>query len=487
MSGDLSVLAGLLLYLALMVVVGLAASRHMKTLDDFVLGGRRLGPWVAAISERASGESAWFLLGLPAAAYGLGFTEYWSVIGIAGGILASWTFIAIPLRRETAKLGALTLPDYFELRYRDKSRVLRIVSMVVILVFYTAYVAAQLVGAGKILHATFGIDPRYGLIIGAAVVVLYTLLGGFLAVAWTDLVQGLLMTAVAVTLPVVGLIAIGGPGKLLAALEARGPDFVSMIGGGAGGSGGAFLFGTIVGGLSWGLGYMGQPHLLVRYMAIRKTRELRAGGAIAMGWTLVSYWGAPMIGIVAVAVLGPSLADADQVMPLLALELMPGWLAGLMIAGATAAMMSSADSQLLVAASTLVEDIYVRMLRPKTPAARLVLLSRLATVLMSAIAIGLAWNALIEWMRDPGSRSLIDTMVAYAWTGLGASFGPPLVLSLWWRGTTRRGVLAGMIGGTLATIVWQNVAQLGALLDIKAAAVLISGLLVVVVSKLDRS
>jgi Na+/proline symporter len=242
-----------------------------------------------------------------------------------------------------------------------------------------------------------------------------------------------------------------------------------------------------VGGLSWGLGYLGQPHLLTRYMAVRKTSDLRRGGLIAMGWTLISYWGAPMIGIVSVAVLGPSLADPDQVMPLLALKLMPGWLAGLMIAGATAAMMSSADSQLLVAASTLVEDIYVRMLRPNTPAKKLVLLSRLATVLMSAIAFALAWYALIGWMRDPGSRSLIDTMVAYAWTGLGASFGPPLVLSLWWRGTTRRGALAGMIGGMLATIVWQNTAALGAILDIKAGAVLFSGLLVVVVSKLDRN
>jgi len=486
LSADFSVLAGLLIYLLLMVIVGVAASRHMKTLDDFVLGGRRLGPWVAAISERASGESAWFLLGLPAAAYGLGFTEYWSVIGIACGILASWTFIAIPLRRATAEMGALTLPDYFEMRFQDRSRGLRVVSMIVILVFYTAYVAAQLVGAGKILNATFGIDPRYGLLIGALVVVCYTLLGGFLAVAWTDLVQGLLMTAVAVTLPIAGLIAIGGPSKLFEALEVRGPDFVSMLTTDGGTMSGAFLFGTIVGGMSWGLGYMGQPHLVARYMAIRKTSELRAGGAIAMGWTLISYWGAPMIGIVSVAVLGPSLADPDQVMPLLALELMPGWLAGLMIAGATAAMMSSADSQLLVAASTLVEDIYVRMLRPKTPPRKLVLLSRLATVLMSAIAFALAWGALIGWMRDPGSSSLIDTMVAYAWTGLGASFGPPLVLSLWWRGTTRRGALAGMIGGMLATIVWQNTAALGAILDIKAGAVLFSGLLVVVVSKLDR-
>ncbi len=472
MNGDLSLLAGLLIYLAMMLAIGIAAARYMKTLDDFVLGGRRLGPWVAAVSERASGESAWFLLGLPGAAYGLGFTEYWSVIGIAGGILASWTFIAIPLRRATGSMGALTIPDYLEMRFQDRSRLLRLVSMVVILFFYTAYVAAQLHGAGKILHATFGIEILWGIVIGTAVVMLYTLLGGFLAVAWTDLIQGLLMAGVAVVLPVAGLVAVGGPGPLIEALSVRGPEFLTMSGGE---TGHAFLFGVMVGGLSWGFGYLGQPHLLTRYMAIRKTSELRKGGGIAMGWTLLSYWGAPMIGIVGVAVLGPDLADAEQVMPLLAKALMPGWIAGLMIAGATAAMMSTADSQLLVATSTLVEDIYVRLFRPAAIPSRLVMLSRLTTILIAGVAFLLALTALY------GSE-LIDTMVAYAWTGLGASFGPPILLSLWWRGTTRNGALAGLVGGMVATVAWRHVEALGAILDIKAAAVIVSAVLVILVS-----
>jgi len=469
LNADPSILAGLLLYLGLMLTVGFITYRYMKTLDDFVLAGRRLGPWVAAISERASGESAWFLLGLPGAAYGLGFTEYWSAIGIACGILFSWTFIAIPLRRETARMGALTLSDYFELRFGDRTRLLRIVSMVVILFFYTVYVAAQLHGAGKILDATFGLEPFWGIVIGTTIVVFYTLMGGFLAVAWTDLVQGLLMTAVAVILPIVGLIAVGGPAALIERLAVRGPDFLSMSGGKVGH---AFLFGVVVGGLSWGFGYFGQPHLLTRYMAIRRTSELRKGGLIAMGWVLLSYWGAPLIGILGVAILGPSLEDPEKVMPLLALALVPGWLAGLMIAGATAAMMSSADSQLLVATSTLIEDLYVRMLRPKTTPARLVLLSRLATIGVAAVAFVLAILALM------GSE-LIDGMVAYAWTGLGASFGPALVLSLWWRRTTWAGALAGMVGGMIATVIWKNSAALNDLLDIKAAAVLISAALVV--------
>jgi sodium/proline symporter len=205
-----------------------------------------------------------------------------------------------------------------------------------------------------------------------------------------------------------------------------------------------------------------------------------------MGWTLVSYWGAPMIGIVGVAVLGPDLADPDQVMPLLAQALVPGWLAGIMIAGATAAMMSTADSQLLVASSTLIEDVYVRLFRAKSSPGKLVALSRLATVAIASVAFVLAYSALRDWMLDAEGTSLIDGMVAYAWTGLGASFGPPLLLALWWRRTTRWGALAGMLGGMTATVIWKNSAVLGSLLDIKAAAVLISALLVVLVSLATR-
>jgi len=477
LSGDGSILAGLIVYLVVMLTIGLLCARHMRSLDDYVLGGRRLGPWVSAISERASGESAWFLLGLPGAAYGLGLTEYWSVIGIAGGILASWTFIAVPLRRETARMGALTLPDYLEARFNDRSRILRIVSMVAILLFYTAYVSAQLAGGSKILNATFGIEPGYGLLIGALVVVGYTLLGGFLAVAWTDLIQGLLMTAVAVVLPIAGIIAVGGPSALIEKLAVRGPDYLSMSGGQVGSG---FFLGVVVGGMAWGLGYLGQPHLLMRYMAIRKTSELPKGGLIAMCWTLVSYWGAPLIGLVGVVVLGPNLADPEQVMPLLAVALMPGWIAGVMIAGATAAMMSSADSQLLVASSTLIEDIYVKLLGGGKRPGRLVFYSRLATIAVGAVALGLAYHA----MRT--QSSLIDSTVSYAWTGLGASFGPPLVFALWWKGTTRQGALVGMIGGMISTVAWKNMASLQDLLDIKAAAVLISALLVWTVSLLTR-
>lgn len=447
----------------------------MKKLDDFLLAGRRLGPLSAAISERASGESAWFLLGLPGAAYAVGFTEFWSVIGIALGILTSWSLIAYQLRRQSETLGALTIPDYFDMRFRGDPvfirRTLRILSMLIIIFFYTGYVAAQFVGGGKILNATFGIDPSWGIVIGAVVVMAYTMLGGFLAVVWTDVVQGIMMAGVAVILPIIGIIKLGGPRELVAGLTPMGADFLSMN---AGKTGGAFVFGVMLGGLSWGFGYFGQPHLLSRYMAIKNAFDLKRGTLIAMIWTLVAYWGAPMIGLVAVVVLGTGISDPETVMPLLARDLMPGWAAGLMIAGAVAAMMSTADSQLIVVTSALVEDAYVKLFRPNTSADRLVLLSRIATLLASAVALLLAF----------GSSELIFDMVAYAWSGLGSSFGPPLLLSLRWSKTTAWGVLAGMITGTASNIVWKNVSVLEEGLDLKLATFVISFIFTVVVSLL---
>jgi len=462
-------LVGLGLYLVAMVVVGAVTWRRMRTIDDFVLGGRRLSPFAAAISERASGESAWFLLGLPGAAYALGFREFWSVIGIAFGVFFSWTLLARLLNSEARRLGALTLPEFFEARFGGEgARALRIVSTLIILVFYTSYVGAQFVGAGKILNATFGVDVQTGMVIGAVVVVLYTFMGGFLAVVWTDVVQGLLMMLVAVVLPILAVAKLGGPGEFVRHVGAAGPDLLTMSGGE---TGRAFLFGVMLGGLSWGLGYLGQPHLLTRYMAIRRPEETRQGRTIATTWVLLAYWGAAFVGLAGLGLL-PGLEDPEQVMPLLARQLLPAWFAGLAIAGAIAAMMSTADSQLLVATSALVHDVYARFVNPAAPARRLVLLSRLATVVIAAIALALAF----------ANQQLIFDWVAYAWAGLGSSFGPPLLLALRWKRVTKAGVLAGMLGGTASTILWHNVAALGAALDIKIASFAVSLLLVWTVS-----
>jgi len=467
-----ALLFGMILYLVSILVVGLITWRRMRSLDDFVLGGRRLSPFTAALSERASGESGWFLVGLPGAAYVTGFGEFWTVIGVAFGILCSWTFLARLLNSETRRLGALTIPDYLESRFGDRTRMLRVTAMAVILFFYTSYVAAQFDAAGILLEASFGLKPAYGMAIGAAIVVLYTFMGGFIAVVWTDVVQGLLMMVVAVVLPILGFLRVQESGGIVAVLQQTNPDMLHMSGGRVGWG---FVNGVMLGGLMWGLGYLGQPHLLVRFMAIRSEKEVATGRRVAVSWVLLAYWGAALMGILAVGLLpGLEGSEREHVMPLLATMLLPAWLAGLAIAGGMAAMMSTADSQLLVATSALVEDVYARIFRPNTSATRLVLLSRLATVLVAGVALFLAYR----------SHEFVFESVEYAWTGVASSFAPVLLLGLRWKGMSRDGALAGMLGGMVSTVVWKNVEGLGAVLDMKLATFLIALLLAWGVSRL---
>jgi sodium/proline symporter len=482
-------LFGIGLYLVAILVVGFVTWRRNRSLDDFVLGGRRLSPFAAALSERASGESAWFLLGLPGAAYVAGFAEFWTVIGSSFGIFFSWYFVARLLNAQTRRLGALTIPDYLESRFGDDSRLLRVVAMGIILFFYTAYVGAQFVGAGKILNATFGLDESTGMLLGAVVVVFYTFMGGFIAVVWTDVVQGLLMMMVAVVLPLLGLWALGGPSELVAAISSRTAESLGLTGAEAaaagvalgrdalamtaGKAGWGFVNGVVLGGMMWGIGYLGQPHLLVRYMAIRSEKEVQTGRRIAVSWVLLSYWGAAFVGILAIALLPDMPADREQIMPLMALKLLPAWLAGLAIAGAIAAMMSTADSQLLVATSAVVEDVYVRLLRPEADAARLLFISRLATLAIAVVALLLAFR----------TREFVFDAVEYAWTGLASAFAPVLLLSLRWKGMTRWGALAGMIVGAASTVLWKNVDGLNALLDMKLACFLLGLAATVVTSR----
>ncbi|NPB03854.1 MAG: sodium/proline symporter [Thermotogae bacterium] len=465
-----SIALGLLAYVVVMLLIGLYTYRYMHTIEDFLLGGRRLGAWVIAFSERASGESAWFLLGLPGFAYAMGMSVFWTVIGVALGIFISWTVIAKRLRWETERYGALTIPDYLEARFQG-SRAIRIVSTVIILLFYLFYLGAQIIGAGKILNATFGIEHGWGMVLGAGVVALYTMAGGFTAVALTDLIQGVIMLFAAVFLPVLGILHLGGIGEVFSRLQEMDPNFLSVLGGK---SGRDLLVGVILGGMGVGLGYMGQPHLLTRYMAIRSTREVRKGVLIAMLWVLLAYWGAPFIGIVGKAYFGPELADAEKVMPMLAMAILPPFLAGFVIAGAIAAMMSTADSQLLVVTSAIVEDIYRKLLGRNLSQRALVVFSRWTTLGVTALALLLAFFA----------KNLIYWLVLYAWSGLGASFGPPLLLALLWKGTTRWGALAGMLTGTLTTILWYNVPLLKATVYELIPAFLLSLLVTYLVSLL---
>jgi len=454
-----SILIGFIVYLCVVLVVGILAYRRTHTQEGFILGGRKLGPWVIAFSERASGESAWLLIGLPGAAYAMGFLQLWTAIGCCTGILFSWTVIAKRLRQEVGRTNSLTLPGYFQERFPETRGYLRLVSSLIITFFFTFYVAAQFNAAGKVLDTTFGDlmlslrdffisggltleTTTIGMLIGALIVLFYTAMGGFVAVAWTDVAQGILMVFTCVVLPMVGLNALGGWEGLAARLHEIDPDHLSLSHGTTGQA--AFL--GIIGGLSWGLGYMGQPHLLTRFMAIRRATEIRTGSLIAMWWAVPAFWGAFLIGIIGLATYGgTAFEDPERLMPILAQSLMPGWLAGIMISGAIAAMMSTADSQLLVTTSTLSEDVYHKMFKQEVTPERLATISRLATLTVGGVAFILAVR----------STELVYTLVSFAWAGLSAAFGPALLLTLWWKRVSGHGVLAGMAGGALTVILWK--------------------------------
>ncbi|MGB7061940.1 MAG: sodium/proline symporter [Candidatus Zixiibacteriota bacterium] len=437
------ILIGFLAYLVLLMIKGSLTFKYNKTIADFVLAGRRLGPWLVSFSERASGESAWLLIGLPGLALVSGFNAIWPAIGCVSGILFSWTFISHRLRTQTEKHGALTLPDLFENRFSDKTHLLRMVSTVIIIFFFTIYVSAQFLAAGKVLNTIFGITQFQGMMIGAFIIVIYTIMGGFFAVAWTDLLQGTIMVFTLVLLPIVGLIELGGVDKLSSTIKDIDPGLLLLGGGKAGWA----MIASILGGLGIGLGYMGQPHLVTRFMAIKDPRKLRQGTMIAICWAVLAFWGAVFVGIVGLGLFGNVFADQEQIMPYMTKTLVPAWLAGILISGAIAAMMSTADSQLLVSTSAVSRDIYNQMIKKDVPERRLVLISRVATLVIGVIAFMLALSA----------QSLVYWLVLYAWAGLGASFGPALLTTLWWKKVTKQGVLAGMIVGTVTVLIWYNV------------------------------
>jgi len=467
-------LFGFVTYLFVVLVVGFLTYRLNKTHRDFFLAGRRLPPAVVALSERASGESAWLLLGLPGAALAAGFLEMWTALGCVLGIIFYWFVIAKDLRLESEKRDAITLPSFFADEFDSHDRIIRVVATLIVIFFFTFYLAAQFNGAGKVLEVTFGIPQTIGVLIGAAVIVFYTMMGGFYAVAWTDFIQGIIMIGALVILPIVGLFEIAEQGSsLTGAIGNVGSDFVSVVGGKTGWP----AIAVIIGGLSWGLGYMGQPHLLVRFMSIKDPNKIKTGRKIAIAWAVPAFAGAMFIGLVGLALYGQGqFADVEKIMPHLATSLLPAWLAGFFISGAIAAMMSTADSQLLVITSSVIEDFYHKTLGKEVSAHVLLHLSRIIT-----IAVGV-FGAVVALT----SKKLIFALVSYAWSGLGSSFGPPLLLMLKWKRTTKQGVLAGMLTGSISTVVWANIAVLNDFITVRLASFVLATLAVIITSMLSK-
>ncbi|OFX83361.1 MAG: hypothetical protein A2W99_11865 [Bacteroidetes bacterium GWF2_33_16] len=463
-------LIGFIAYLVIVLIVGFITYKNNKSHDDYFLAGRKLNPWVVAFSERASGESAWLLLGLPGAAFALGFIEVWTALGCVSGIILYWFVIAKGLRTQSEKVNAITLPNFFAEKFGEGGKVIRVIATFIIIFFFTFYLAAQFNGAGKVMFVTFKIPHFWGIAIGVVVIVFYTMMGGFFAVAWTDLIQGVLMLGALIILPIFGLIEIAKQGtSITQALGAENTDFNSLVHGKTGWAAVA----VVISGLSWGLGYMGQPHLLVRFMSIKSTEKIKISRRIAIAWAIPAFTGAMVIGLVGLTLYGKGFfTDVEEIMPYLATSLLPAWLAGLFISAAIAAMMSTADSQLLVITSSVIEDFYHKALGMNVSDKRLLQLSRFITVTIGVLGFFIAIT----------SEKLIYEMVSYAWAGLGSSFGPALLLILYWKKITSKGVIAGMLTGAISTVIWSNIEILNNFISVRFTSFVFALIAIVIVS-----
>lgn len=430
-----------ILYLIVLLIIGWAAFKSTKTFGDYVLGGRGLNVWVTSISAQASDMSAWLLMGLPGLAYASGVSALWTAIGISVGTLFNWKYIAKKLRIITELTNSLTISDYFENRFEDSSKLLRLLSAVIIVVFFVINISAELVASGKLMNASFGFSYDMGILVGMGIIILYTFFGGFFAVSWTDLFQGLLMVTGLVVLPLTILSKLGGFSGVINSMGKTDPNLLLVLNGETG----ILAFsGIVIGALAMGLGYPGQPHILVRFMAIKHSNQIRRAMLIAMIWVLISLYGAILVGFIGHGAFA-SLDDPEQVLILLAEEFLNPWLAGVFIAVIMAAIMSSVDSYLLVSSASIAEDFIAPFANKKLEDRTLKVISQIAVIVISILAYLLA---------KPGG--VVFTLALYAWGGLASSIGTVIILSLFWKRTTKWGAVAGMIVGMVTTIVWYN-------------------------------
>ena len=467
------------IYFAAMLAIGFYAWRKStQNIKGYLLGGRDLGPAVAALSAGAADMSGWLLMGLPGAMYLSGLSASWIAIGLLAGAYANYLIVAPRLRVHTERAGdSITVPEFFEKRFDDRSRVLRAISALVIIVFFTLYTSSGMVAGGKLFESAFGADYALGLWLTAGVIVVYTCFGGFLAVSLTDFVQGIIMFAALVLVPLVALIEVGGPGAASAAVAQVNPAFLDLVG-----DLGAV---AIVSSLAWGLGYFGQPHIIVRFMAVRSIRDVPTMRAIGMGWMAVSLVGALATGFVGLAyAAGTGLAvdDPETIFIVLSDLLFHPLITGFMLAALLAAIMSTISSQLLVSSSSLTEDFYRSWFRREASQKELVRVGRASVVAVSLVAIALAY--------DPDNSIL--GLVANAWAGFGAAFGPIVILSLTWKRMTRNGALAGMVLGAATVLFWiyapvlEGGAALTTLIYEMVPGFLVCAAAAIVVSLLDK-
>ena len=460
------------LYILLMLGIGFVAWRSVNTLDDYILGGRNLGSFVTALSAGASDMSGWLLLGLPGALFLGGLSESWIAIGLILGAWCNWKFVAGPLRLYTERSNnALTLPDFFTHRFEDESKLLRIISAFIILLFFAVYSASGIVAGARLFESVFNVPYATAIWVGAGATIAYTLIGGFLAVSWTDTVQATLMIFALILTPVVVILSMGGIDSSMALIAQASPDNLD------------FFKGTTVIGIislmAWGLGYFGQPHILARFMAADSVRSIPAARRIGMAWMILCLFGAMAVGFFGIAYFNqhPELAttvngNSERVFIELARLLFNPWIAGILLSAILAAIMSTLSCQLLVCSSALTEDFYKGFLRKNASQSELVWVGRITVLLVALIAIALA--------KNPESRVL--GLVSYAWAGFGAAFGPVVLFALGWKRMTRNGALAGMLVGAITVVAWKSFGGFG-LYEI-IPGFLLASLAIVVVSRM---
>ncbi|SIR45200.1 sodium/proline symporter [Haladaptatus litoreus] len=437
-------------YLLVLIGIGLWASKMMDSVGDYVIGGRQIGPVVTGFSERASEMSGWLTLGVPADAFNTGIMAFLNGLGMIPADLLAWAGLAKRLRKYTEIVKSVTLPTFFATRLGDSSGMVKGVSAIVLMLFEGGYVGAQIVAAGTLLQILTGVEPWVGIVVGGVIVVGYTMLGGYFAVAWSDYFQGAIILAAFIILPIIAFTTYGLPFGDLANVDG-GASLTSIT---AGATGWAAIFG-IISYAAIGLGVPGNPHIMVRFMGIDRVKNVRLAAMVAQLFMFVAYIGAALVGLYAIVIFGQGdLANADNAMPRLTLNLLPGAIAGIVLAAALAAMMSSADSQLLVATSAVVEDVYHGFLNKQATEQQLVRYSRYVTLGLGAASIAFAYLA-----KDTPIYTLV---LDYAWGGLGAAIGPTLIAALWWKRVTAKGSVASMIVGTTTMVLWT---QLGTLLD----------------------
>ncbi len=438
-------------YILAMVLIGFIAYRATKNFSDYILGGRSLGSFVTALSAGASDMSGWLLMGLPGAIFIAGISESWIAIGLILGAWMNWLFVAGRLRVHTEhNNNALTLPDFFTHRFEDNSKLLRIFSALVILVFFTIYCASGVVAGARLFESTFGLNYDMALWVGAAATIAYVFVGGFLAVSWTDTVQATMMIFALLITPVFVILSLGDFDAAMATIEQANPANFDMFRG--------LSFVAIVSLLAWGLGYFGQPHILVRFMAADSVKSIPAARRIGMIWMVLCLGGAVAVGFFGIAyfannpaLAGPVSDNSERVFIELTKILFNPWVAGIVLSAILAAVMSTLSCQLLVCSSALTEDFYKAFLRKGASEKELVWVGRLMVLLIAIVAIVIASN--------PDSKVL--GLVSYAWAGFGAAFGPVVILSLVWKGMTRNGALAGMVVGAATVVLWKNFIGLG--------------------------